>query len=79
MTFLVLYQKTLEGPPTPPRILNTDDLHLLAIHALLRIYSILKYIAYSSYWRGWVKSIEIFYFCFTAPSPSLLALGATKW
>ena len=45
------------------------DLHLLAIHALLKwIYSILKYMAYSSYWRGWMKSIQIFYFCFAAPS-----------
>jgi hypothetical protein len=30
--------------------------------------------AYSSYWRGWLKSIQIFYFCFAAPS-----FGATKW
>jgi hypothetical protein len=76
----------MEEPPTPHRAYirvhvytyiecsMTYDLHLLAIHALLRIYSILKYIAYSSYWRGWVKSIQIFYFCFAAPS-----LGATKW
>ena len=44
-------------------------LHLLAIHALLKwIYSILKYMEYSSYWRGWMKSSQIFYFCFAAPS-----------
>jgi hypothetical protein len=23
---------------------------------------------YSSYWRGWMKSNQIFYFCFAAPS-----------